>query len=55
MDKILARLTKKGIPAIPIHDSVIVPEQNLSAAEAIMIKSYQEVTKTNHIPWISIG
>lgn len=54
MDKILSQLMKKGIPAIPVHDSVMVPSNpDVEMVEEIMIKAYQAVTKTDHVPLIS--
>lgn len=40
---ILMNLTKKGIPALPIHDSVIVPAKDAQAAHKVMKIAYKKV------------
>lgn len=54
MDQLLSSLIKLEIPAIPIHDSIIVPDKDLNQARTLMILAYQIVTKTSHIPYITI-
>ncbi len=54
MDRILTKLLKIKTPAIPIHDSIIVPAQNRAVAYDIMIEAYQYMTKTKHVPFISV-
>ena len=54
MDRILTTLSNNNIPAIPIHDSNIVPAQNVQFAKSTMIEAYQVVTETDHVPHITI-
>lgn len=44
MTTILAKLTALGIPSIPIHDSVIVPQRDQAKTTEIMLESYELVT-----------
>ena len=53
MDWVLTSLRKENIPAIPVHDSVIVPYKSANLAEEIMVAGYQRVMKTNHTPLIT--
>ncbi len=54
MDEILAKLTKTGVPAIPVHDSVIVPEKDCEYVRTVMVDAYQKITKTSHVPYITV-
>jgi hypothetical protein len=54
MDEILDKLTKAGVPAIPVHDSVIVPERDCEYVRSVMVDAYQKITKTDHLPHITI-
>lgn len=53
MDWVLTRLRKEDVPAIPVHDSVIVPIESAVKAEEAMVSAYQHVTGTHHIPHIT--
>lgn len=53
MDRILTSLIKQDIPAIPIHDSIVVPVKNVRAARETMEEAYQYVTGTDHVPYIT--
>ena len=53
MDNILTTLRQRNIPAIPIYDSVVVPDSAKSVAHDVMITAYQKITTTDHIPYIS--
>ena len=43
MANILDRLTKKSIPALPVHDSVICPAQHEDFLRQVMIEEYHKV------------
>jgi hypothetical protein len=43
MANILDRMTKQGIPALPVHDSVICPAQHEDFLRQVMIEEYQKV------------
>lgn len=43
MDVILVELCERGIVALPIHDSIIVKENDVSIAMEIMKKSYKDI------------
>ncbi len=53
MDTILTKLRKENIPAIPIHDSCVVPASAGSVVHDVMVSAYQKITKTDHIPFIT--
>ena len=44
MEKVLKSLHKRNIPALPVHDSVIVPEKYRDAAIRTMKEQYKQVT-----------
>lgn len=43
MAGILERMTKRGIPALPVHDSVICPAQHEGFLRQVMVEEYQKV------------
>lgn len=43
MAGILDRMTKRGIPALPVHDSVICPAHHEGFLRQVMIEEYQKV------------
>ena len=42
MEQIMMLLHKAGIPALPIHDSVIVQEEHSARLQKIMVRVYEE-------------
>ena len=44
MERVLKSLHKRNIPALPVHDSVIVPEKYRNTAIRIMKEQYKQVT-----------
>lgn len=44
MERVLRSLHKRNIPALPVHDSVIVPEKYKKVAIRIMKEQYEQVT-----------
>ena len=44
MEKVLKSLHKRNIPALPVHDSVIVPEKYRNTVIRIMKEQYKQVT-----------
>jgi len=40
---ILERMTKEGIPALPVHDSVICPVSNKEFLMQVMMEEYEKV------------
>lgn len=44
MEGVLRSLHKRNIPALPVHDSVIVPESRKQAAIRIMKEQYKQIT-----------
>ena len=45
MSEILMNLAKQGIPALPVHDSVIVRESDQAIANDVMKKAYLKIMK----------
>ena len=43
MASILDRMTRKGIPALPVHDSVICPARHKDFLRQIMVEEYEKV------------
>ena len=43
MASILERMTRKGIPALPVHDSVICPARHESSLHQVMVEEYEKV------------
>ncbi len=44
MTAVLLKLMRLGIPALPVHDSVIVPNRNKNVARRVMRDTYREYT-----------
>lgn len=44
MENVLKSLHKRNIPALPVHDSVIIPEKHKKTAMRIMKEQYKQVT-----------
>jgi hypothetical protein len=43
MENILGRMTSEGIPALPVHDSVICPARHEGFLRQVMVEEYQKV------------
>ena len=43
MASILERMTRRGIPAMPVHDSVICPARHESYLHQVMIEEYEKI------------
>lgn len=43
MEAILKSLLKKNIPALPVHDSIIVQQQHQEVAKQVMVEGYEKV------------
>lgn len=54
MGNILSTLQKEHIPAIPVHDSCIIPASQQDRVHEVMVAAYQKVTNTDHIPIITL-
>ena len=46
-------LHKAGIPALPIHDSVIVQEEHSARLQKIMVRVYEE--EMGHTPVLKLA
>jgi hypothetical protein len=44
MEKVLKSMHKRNIPALPVHDSVIVPAKYRNTVIRIMKEHYKQVT-----------
>jgi hypothetical protein len=42
MASILERMTREGIPALPIHDSVICPDRHKEFLRQVMMEEYEK-------------
>lgn len=43
VDIVLSRMTKEGIPCLPVHDSFIVPAEHEGTLHEAMVEAYQKV------------
>ena len=53
MEQIMMLLHKAGIPALPIHDSVIVQEEHSARLQKIMVRVYEE--EMGHTPVLKLA
>jgi hypothetical protein len=45
MQYVLARTIEAGIPALPVHDELVIPASQRVRVERIMIEAFHEVTE----------
>ena len=51
-DQILYQIVSKEIPALPVHDSFIVPEEHEETLRRVMVESYQKIMGKEFLPII---
>ena len=51
-DQILYQMVSKDIPALPVHDSFIVPEEHGETLREVMTDSYRKIMGKEFIPII---
>jgi len=44
MTSVLLELMKQGIPAVPVHDALVFPEQHENAVRNVMLDCYKKYT-----------
>lgn len=49
-EQVLYQMVSKGIPALPVHDSFIVPEEHGETLRKVMIRAYQKIMGKDFIP-----
>jgi hypothetical protein len=52
MDEILMSMVSKKIPALPVHDSVIVPAEHEGTLRQVMTEAYQKIMGKDFMPMI---
>ncbi|MBU4352915.1 MAG: hypothetical protein KJ939_07605, partial [Nanoarchaeota archaeon] len=51
-EQILYQMVGKAIPALPVHDSFIVPEEHEETLREVMIESYQKIMGKEFLPMV---
>jgi len=52
--KTMARLSELNIPALPVHDSLMVPKKDIGIAERLLKKYWREVLNVNFDPVLKV-